>query len=90
MLFKLGWLVTTPGALRVIEENNVDTWSLLQRHVNGDWGCIPEEDRQENRLSVENGYRVMSSYAINGRGDKLWIITEADRSSTCLLLPAEY
>jgi hypothetical protein len=90
MLFQLGRVVTTPGALRAIDENNVDTWSLLQRHADGDWGCIPEEDRQENQLSVENGYRVMSSYPINDRGDKLWIITEADRSSTCLLLPEEY
>lgn len=90
MLFKLGQVVATPGALQAIEENNVDTWSLIQRHVNGDWGCVPEEDRQENLLSVENGYRVMSSYPINDRGDKLWVITEADRSSTCLLLPEEY
>lgn len=90
MLFKLGRVVATPGALRAIEKNNVDTWSLLQRHVNGDWGCIPGEDLQENLLSVENGYRVMSSYPLNERGDKLWIITEADRSSTCLLLPKEY
>ena len=50
----------------------------------------PEEDRLENQRSVEEGYRVMSSYAMNDRGDKLWIITEADRSSTCLLLPEEY
>lgn len=90
MLFKLGQVVATPGALRAIKENNVDTWSLLQRHVNGDWGCVPEEDRQENLLSVENDSRVMSSYPLNERGDKLWIITEADRSSTCLLLPEEY
>lgn len=90
MLFKLGWLVATPGALRAIEENNVDTWSLLQRHANGDWGCIPEEDRLENRLAVHSGSRVMSSYPLNEQGDKLWIITEADRSSTCLLLPEEY
>jgi hypothetical protein len=90
MLFKLGQVVATPGALRVIDENNVDALILLSRHANGDWGCVPEEDQQENRLSVENGYRVMSSYAINERGDKLWVITEADRSSTCLLLPEEY
>ncbi len=90
MLLKLGQVVATPGALRAIEENNVDTWSLLQRHVNGDWGCISKEDQQENLFSIERGYRVMSSYLINDRGDKLWIITEADRSSTCLLLPREY
>lgn len=90
MLFKLGQVVATPGALRAIEENNVDTWNLLQRHVNGDWGCISEEDKQENLLSVENGYRVMSSYTLSESGDKLWVITEAERSSTCLLLPEEY
>lgn len=90
MLFQLGQVVATPGALRAIEENNVFTWGLLQRHANGDWGCVPEEDKLENLLSVENGYRVMSSYPLNEQGDKLWIITEADRSSTCLLLPEEY
>jgi hypothetical protein len=90
MLFKLGEVVATPGALRAIEKNNIDTWSLLQRHANGDWGCVPEEDKLENKLGIENGFRVMSSYPLNDRGDKLWIITEADRSSTCLLLPDEY
>lgn len=90
MLFKLGKVVATPGALRAIEENGVDMWSLLNRHVNGDWGCVPEEDARENQVAVENGYRVMSSYQLNSGGEKLWIITEADRSSTCLLLPEEY
>ena len=90
MLFKLGQVVATPGALRAIEENDINTWRLLQRHANGDWGCVPEEDKLENQLSVENGYRVMSSYPLNEQGDKLWIITEADRSSTCLLLPDDY
>ena len=90
MLFELGRVVATPGAIRAMQENNVDAWSLLSRHVNGDWGCVPEEDRLENLRSVEEGYRVMSSYEMNDRGDKLWVITEADRSSTCLLLPEEY
>jgi len=90
MLFKLGQVVATPGALRALEENIVDSWELLQRHANGDWGCVPEEDAQENKLSVENGYRILSSYPLNDRGDKLWIITEADRSYTTLLLPEEY
>ena len=90
MLFELGQVVATPGALRAIEENGIDMLRLLQRHATGDWGCIPGQDKLENLLSVENGYRVMSSYPLNERGDKLWIITEADRSSTCLLLPDEY
>lgn len=90
MLFKLGQIVATPGALQSLKENGIEAWSLLSRHANGDWECVPEEDRLENQRSVEEGYRVMSSYEINDRGDKLWIITEADRSSTCLLLPEEY
>ena len=90
MLFELGQVVATPGALRAIEENGIDMVSLLQRHANGDWGCVPGQDKLENMLSVENGYRVMSSYLLNERGDKVWVITEADRSSTCLLLPEEY
>jgi hypothetical protein len=90
MLFSLGQVVATPGALRLLEENNIDAWDLLRRHVNGDWGCIPLEDQKENSRSVDEGWRVMSSYALNERGDKVWIITEADRSSTCLLLPEEY
>lgn len=90
MLFKLGQVVATRGAIRVMQENGVDALSLLQRHVNGDWGCVPEEDKLENQRSIANGYRVMSSYPLNDRGEKLWIITEADRSSTCLLLPDEY
>ncbi len=69
--------------------NPATPW-VLSRHANGDWGCVPEEDRLENQRRVEEGYRVMSSYAMNDRGDKLWIITEADRSSTYLLLSEEY
>ena len=90
MLFELGQIVATPGALRAMEESSIDAFSLLRRHANGDWGCVPKEDQLENQRSVENGYRVMSSYRLNARGDKVWVITEADRSSTCLLLPEEY
>lgn len=90
MLFSLGQVVATPGAIRALEENHVDAWSLLRRHANGDWGCLPLEDQQENGRSVEAGWRILSSYVLNERGDKLWVITEADRSSTCLLLPSEY
>ena len=90
MLFKLGQVVATPGAIWAMQENGIEAWSLLSRHANGDWGCVPEEDKLENQRSVEEGYRVMSSYLLNESGDKLWIITEADRSSTCLLLPDEY
>jgi hypothetical protein len=80
--------VATPGALEVLDGRNVSPLALLQRHASGDWGEIPKADARENERSVKHGYRVLSSYNV---GDvKVWIITEADRSSTCLLLPEEY
>lgn len=62
---------------------------FLSRHVRGDWGDLPKEDKDENLLSVEKGFRLLSSYRTTA-GDKLWVITEADRSHTTLLLPEEY
>ena len=62
--------------------------NLLYRHVAGDFGEIDEEDRQENWLSIREGFRIMSTFTINDT--KLWIITEADRSSTTILYPSEY
>ena len=90
MLFELGQIVATPGALRAMEESGIYAWNLLRRHANGDWGSIPKEDLLENQRSVANGYRVLSSYPLNAQGKNVWVITEADRSSTCLLLPEEY
>jgi hypothetical protein len=55
----------------------------------GDWGELPVEDRTENFLSVERGFRVLSSYHTLA-GERIWVITEADRSLTTLLLPDEY
>ena len=89
MTLPLGRVVATPGALRTLEEAGVSPASLLARHMNGDWGELDEHDRKENEFSLENGFRILSSYAL-GNGEKIWIITEADRSSTCLLLPSEY
>lgn len=87
-LFPLGQVVATPGALKVLDKEAVNASVLLQRHQSGDWGIVPEEDAQENQASVTNGNRILSSYPI---GDaRIWIITEADRSSTTLLLPQEY
>jgi hypothetical protein len=57
--------------------------------MNGDWGDLPDEDRVENEFSLEHGFRILSSYA-TAAGEKLWAITEADRSATTLLLPEEY
>jgi hypothetical protein len=85
----LGRVVATPGALRTLEEAGVSPASLLIRHVNGDWGELDEHDRNENEFSLSNGFRILSSYVLSN-GEKVWVITEAERSSTCILLPSEY
>ena len=89
-LFLLGRIVATPGALRVLEEAGADVMALLGRHVSGDWGEVPREDAAENRRSVRHGWRILSSYPVGNAGARVWIITEADRSSTCILLPEDY
>ena len=90
MLFELGRVVATTDAIEAMTENNIDVSDLLIRHVGGDWSTLSNEDRMENEQSVKNGWRILSSYTINKSGDKVWIITEADRSSTCVLLPKDY
>ena len=85
-LFKLGKIVATPGALDFLERQTIT--QLLQRHVTGDFGDLCAEDKEANHEAIESAERILSSYKV---GDsKVWIITEADRSSTCCLLPEEY
>lgn len=88
-LFDLGQLVATPGALAALEKTGQNAMEFLSRHVRGDWGDLPKEDKDENHLSLEKGFRLLSSYRTTA-GDKIWVITEADRSHTTLLLPEEY
>ena len=88
--FKLGRIVATPGALELLGELEVSPSELLDRHASGDWGEVPEEDARENEHGLKHGFRILSSYPVGGNGARVWIITEADRSSTCLLLPSEY
>lgn len=88
--FDLGHLVATPAALELLERENVSPSELVARHASGDWGEVPKADARENELSVKQGFRVVSSYPVGEDGGKVWIITEADRSSTCILLPEEY
>lgn len=90
VLFPLGRIVATPGSLSLLAGAGIDPSELLRRHAGGDWGEVPPEDARENELSVREGFRVLSSYPVGGEGERVWIITEADRSSTCLLLPEEY
>lgn len=86
--FPLGRVVATPGALEALEASGVSAVELLDRHQSGDWGEVPCEDARENERSVRDGYRILSSYPVGEK--RVWVITEADRSSTCLLLPSEY
>ena len=88
-LFTLGRIVATPGALKAIEVSGDSLSSYLSRHQSGDWGEVDAHDRKENELSLDQGFRLMSVYSLS-TGVKIWVITEADRSSTCILLPEEY
>lgn len=88
-LFPPGQIVATPGALRLLEETNKSPLEFLSRHLRGDWGDLSQKDKIENELSLKKGFRLMSSYPITDR-EKLWIITEADRAVTTLLLTEEY
>jgi len=88
-LFPPGRLVATPGALVLLEETHKSPLEFLARHLRGDWGDLDQEDKTENELSLKYGFRLLSSYQVN-QDEKLWVITEADRSVTTLLLPEEY
>ncbi len=85
--FPLGRLLVTPGALASIPAEEIG--AALRRHASGDWGEACPEDRDENELSLNEGYRLLSVYRSVAEV-KFWIITEADRSSTTVLLPDEY
>ena len=87
--FSLGRVVATPGALSVLEAAQESDLRYLYRHESGDWGEVPSEDREENELLLESGFRLLSAYTLRD-GSKVWIITETDRSVTTILLPAEY
>ncbi|MHA3092818.1 hypothetical protein [Acinetobacter brisouii] len=87
-LFALGQVVFTPNALRFAEAEHIDLLALLVRHQSGDWGEISDEDRESNEEALLMPLRIMSIYKFSN--DKIWIITEADRSVTTILLPSDY
>jgi hypothetical protein len=88
-LFPLGQCVATPGALAALEEAGQMPADFLNRHVAGDWGEIDPEDKGLNEQALKDDARIFSVYQTS-KGVKLWVITEADRASTCILLPDEY
>lgn len=102
-LFSPGQVATTPGVLALADQGvNVQAliFRVLRRHLAGDWGMVPAADARENRVALAEGFRLMSVYLIDEslseeaagseRGEKVWVITEADRSVTTVLLPSEY
>lgn len=89
-LFHLGQIVATPDAFRLLEQSNTDVIDLLMRHAKGDWGVVCAADARSNDRAVVDGTRVLSAYELGAGRERLWIITEADRRVTTLLLPDEY
>ena len=87
MQFPIGALCSTPGATDAMQQAEME--SFLKRHCSGDWGDCCEEDRQANDYALAHGGRVFSVYRTEG-GERIWLITEADRSATTFLLPSEY
>lgn len=88
-IFSLGRTVATPHVLQVLAQQGITPLSLLIRYAAGDWGDVPPDDAQANHIALKSGSRLFSSYHIDPDA-RIWIITEADRSVTTLLLPSEY
>jgi hypothetical protein len=87
--FPLGQTVATPGALEALTNAGETPLPYFVRHAGGDWGELDEEDKAENELAVTDGLRILSAYRL-ADGTMIWVITEADRSATTILLPEEY
>ena len=84
----LGKVLATPRALKLLRKSGGQPFDYLARHATGDWGELCAFDRRQNEIALRDGYRVFSAYdTLAGR---IWIITEADRSITTILLPEEY
>lgn len=91
-MFSVGNVVATPGALDLLDRFALNAASILRRHMWGDFGMIGAEDQAANLAAIGNGARILSAYEVGptGKTEKLWVLTEADRSVTTLLLPSEY
>ncbi|MBJ7611395.1 MAG: hypothetical protein DLM67_05910 [Candidatus Nephthysia bennettiae] len=87
-LFPLGQVVATRGAIVLMEAARIDPLQLLQRHRSGDWGDLDKHDQRENDYAVARWLRIFSAYG--QPPDRLWVITEANRSVTTILRPDEY
>ena len=88
-LFSLGHLVATPGALEAFAATGELITRYVAKHQAGEWGQLDRHDVRANERALKHGARLLSAYHLKD-DTKIWIITEADRSSTCVLLPEEY
>jgi hypothetical protein len=89
ILFPTGPVYLTPGVIRALSDAKQQPEEFLARHIVGDWGDLCEEDNEANDQAVLEGTRIFSAY-ITANNEKIWVITEWDRSSTTFLLPEEY
>ena len=87
--FGLGVLVSTPGALAAVRDAGQSPADFLRRHAKCDWGDVDGHDIKQNEIALRDGGRLLSAYSTR-KGETVWVITEADRSATTLLLPSEY
>jgi hypothetical protein len=85
--FQTGQIVITPNALSKLSSD--DILNALNSHAIGAWGDLDKDDKLENDIALEKGFRLLSVYH-SAAGVKFWIITEADRRSTYVLLPEDY
>lgn len=88
-VFNLGRIVITPGAIVALQRSGENGSEFLARHERGDWGIVCPGDQERNNQSLKEGERLVSSYSLKS-GTEMWIITEADRKVTTILLPEEY
>ena len=86
-VFRLGRIVTTPNALHSLTQD--DILLGIQRHQAGDWGDLTDDNRAANDRALAQGGRIVSAYHATN-GTRFWLITEADRSKTTILLPEDY
>ncbi|MEF8758333.1 MAG: hypothetical protein V5B36_00975 [Candidatus Accumulibacter sp. UW25] len=86
--FNVGQLYGTPGAMAHLEKNKVNYFLLFGRHISCDWGDLDEQDKQANEDALKNGGRLFSAYQV--ADETVYVITEADRSCTTMLLADEY
>jgi hypothetical protein len=88
-LFSLGHVVATPGALEAFATTGEQITHYVAMHQCGEWGDVDCDDIRANERALQDGSRLLSAYHLHD-GTKIWIWTEADRASTCVMLPDEY